>query len=90
MTLHKPYFILENLPDKTVRVSHNCDGSIGFNAEDIVSEETGAISVAISGILKRNLSPEMLERILRHELLADDDREKSAKKGKARGKGSSK
>lgn len=43
MTLHKPYFILENLPDKTVRVIHNCDGGLNFRAEDIVSEETGRL-----------------------------------------------
>ena len=34
----------------------------------IVSEETGAISVAIGGMLKRHLAPEMLERLLRNEL----------------------
>lgn len=35
----------------------------------VVSEETGAISVAIGGMLKRHLSPETLEKILRAELL---------------------
>ncbi len=34
----------------------------------IVSEETGAISVAIGGILKQHLTPETLEKILRNEL----------------------
>ncbi len=34
----------------------------------IVSEETGAISVAIGGMLKRHLAPETLERLLRNEL----------------------
>jgi hypothetical protein len=43
MSLHKPYFILENLPDKTVRVLHNCNGGINFRAEDIVSAETGRL-----------------------------------------------
>lgn len=34
----------------------------------VVSEETGAISVAVGGVLKRHLAPEMLERLLRTEL----------------------
>ena len=34
----------------------------------VVSEETGAISVAVGGVLKRHLAPEMLERLLRNEL----------------------
>ncbi len=34
----------------------------------VVSEETGAISVAVGGMLKRHLAPEMLERLLRNEL----------------------
>ena len=43
----------------------------------IVSEETGAISVAIGGMLKRHLKPETLANILRNELLpqeADEDK----------------
>lgn len=39
----------------------------------IVSEETGSISVAMDGMLKRHLTPDMLEKILRAELIADDD-----------------
>ena len=35
----------------------------------IVSEETGSISVAIGGMLKRHLKPETLENLLRNELL---------------------
>jgi diadenylate cyclase len=35
----------------------------------IVSEETGSISVAVGGMLKRHLAPETLERLLRNELL---------------------
>lgn len=35
----------------------------------IVSEETGAISVAVDGILKRHLAVETLEKLLRNELL---------------------
>jgi diadenylate cyclase len=39
----------------------------------IVSEETGAISVAVGGMLKRHLAPQTLERLLRNELCRDDD-----------------
>ena len=39
----------------------------------IVSEETGAISVAIEGMLKRHLSAATLEKLLRSELIADDE-----------------
>ena len=34
----------------------------------IVSEETGTISVAISGMLKRHLAPQTLEKLLLNEL----------------------
>ncbi len=34
----------------------------------IVSEETGTISVAVGGVLKRYLAPQTLERLLRNEL----------------------
>ena len=37
----------------------------------IVSEETGTISVAVDGMLKRHLPPQMLERMLRNELIAE-------------------
>ena len=43
----------------------------------IVSEETGSISLAIGGMLKRHLKPETLANILRNELLpqeADEDK----------------
>ena len=39
----------------------------------IVSEETGSISVAIGGMLKRHLKPETLENLLRNELLPQED-----------------
>ena len=44
----------------------------------IVSEETGSISVAIGGMLKRHLKPETLENLLRNELLPreEDDADK--------------
>ena len=35
----------------------------------IVSEETGTISVAVGGMLKRHLAPQTLERLLRNELM---------------------
>ena len=38
----------------------------------VVSEETGAVSVAVGGVLKRHLAPEMLERLLRNELCPED------------------
>lgn len=38
----------------------------------IVSEETGAISVAVGGMLKRHLAPQMLERLLRNELCPEE------------------
>ena len=38
----------------------------------VVSEETGTISVAVGGMLKRYLAPQMLERILRNELMPED------------------
>ena len=39
----------------------------------VVSEETGAISVAVSGMLKRHLAPRTLERLLRNELCPEDE-----------------
>ncbi|MBR2716233.1 MAG: diadenylate cyclase CdaA [Oscillospiraceae bacterium] len=39
----------------------------------VVSEETGSISVAVEGILKRHLTEETFERILRNELLTDSE-----------------
>ena len=39
----------------------------------VVSEETGAISVAVGGVLKRHLAPQTLERLLRNELCPEDD-----------------
>ena len=39
----------------------------------IVSEETGAISVAVGGMLKRHLSLDTLERLLRNELIPAEE-----------------
>lgn len=44
----------------------------------IVSEESGGISVAVEGMLKRNLSVVMLEQILRKELVTEDAKKSSA------------
>ena len=41
----------------------------------IVSEETGTISVANGGMLKRHLKAETLENLLRNELLTPEDAE---------------
>lgn len=53
-----------------IGVSENSDAVVA-----IVSEETGSISVAINGMLKRHLSPETLERLLRTELMPAADEE---------------
>lgn len=42
----------------------------------IVSEETGSISVAVGGMLKRHLMPETLGKLLRNELLPPEEPEK--------------
>ena len=44
----------------------------------IVSEETGSISAAVGGMLKRHLAPETLERLLRNELLNDKQEDKKS------------
>ena len=61
----------------------------------IVSEETGAISVAVGGMLKRHLAAQTLERLLRQELCPNEEtkedglvvtlRQKLQKKGKEAG-----
>lgn len=63
----------------------------------IVSEETGTISVAVGGMLKRHLAPQMLERLLRAELMPEENdqqdnlvvklRQKLLKSGKGEDKG---
>ena len=49
----------------------------------LVSEETGSISVAVGGMLKRHLMTETLEQLLRNELLPQPD-EDEAQNGKKR------
>ena len=43
----------------------------------IVSEETGTISVAMGGMLKRHLAPQTLERLLTNELIPTVEAQKS-------------
>ena len=40
----------------------------------IVSEETGAISMAVDGSLKRHLSPAMLDKLLHSELIVEEEK----------------
>ena len=47
----------------------------------VVSEETGSISVAVGGMLKRHLAPEMLQRVLEAELMPARE-EETGKKNK--------
>ena len=46
----------------------------------IVSEETGTISVAIGGMLKRHLAPQTLERLLTSELVPNEEEQKTLMK----------
>lgn len=48
----------------------------------IVSEETGAISIAVDGMLKRHLSAETFEKILRNEIIIDEGIDSEGKKKK--------
>lgn len=57
-----------------IGMSENSDAVVA-----IVSEETGSISVAVGGMLKRHLAPETLERLLRNELMSEEPEEKRAK-----------
>ena len=41
----------------------------------VVSEETGAISVAVGGVLKRHLAAQTLERLLRNELCPQEEKQ---------------
>ncbi|MEG0035367.1 MAG: diadenylate cyclase CdaA [Oscillospiraceae bacterium] len=50
----------------------------------IVSEETGAISVAVDAMLKRHLTLDTFEKILRNELIAEDDAEDKGKNNRLR------
>ena len=52
----------------------------------IVSEDTGTISVAVGGMLKRHLAPQTLERLLRNELCADETEQDANKLNQLRDK----
>jgi len=54
-----------------IGISENSDAVVA-----IVSEETGSISVAVGGMLKRHLSPETLSRLLKNELMPDEEEQK--------------
>lgn len=54
-----------------VGISENSDAVVV-----IVSEESGSISVAINGMLKRHLAPETLEKLLRNELMPTGEENK--------------
>ena len=43
----------------------------------VVSEETGSISIAIEGMLKRHLAPDTFEKLLRNELLPNEEENRS-------------
>ena len=45
----------------------------------IVSEETGSMSVALGGMLKRHLKPETLEQLLRNELMPQPEEKEEEK-----------
>lgn len=44
----------------------------------IISEETGTISVAVGGMLKRHLAPQTLERLLHNELCPSEESKENA------------
>lgn len=50
----------------------------------IVSEETGTVSVAVGGMLKRHLAMQMLERLLKNELLSSESAEETGLVAKIR------
>lgn len=54
-----------------IGISENSDAVVA-----LVSEETGSISVAINGMLKRHLAPTTLEQMLRNELMPKQEESK--------------
>ena len=54
-----------------IGISENSDSVVA-----LVSEETGSISVAVNGMLKRHLAPETLEQMLRNELMPAQEESK--------------
>ena len=45
----------------------------------VVSEETGSVSVAVNGMLKRHLAPTTFERLLKNELIPAPEETKEKK-----------
>ena len=62
-------------------VSDVFGGSVSFT----VSEETGAVSCAIGGMLKRHLSKETLEKLLYNELAPRSELKKRSKLAERKG-----
>lgn len=54
-----------------IGISENSDAVVA-----LVSEETGSISVAVNGMLKRHLAPATLEQMLRNELMPQQEENK--------------
>ena len=65
-----------------VGMSESCDAVVV-----IVSEETGAVSVAIGGMLKRHLTPDTLELLLRSELIPKQEENTGSRRLFAKRKG---
>ena len=66
---------------KDLGMRHRAAIGISENSDAVaavVSEETGSISVAVNGMLKRHLTPETLERLLKSELMPDQEEKKTA------------
>ena len=75
----------QKIPTENPQTAQPNRPSAGIGASEIsdaitviVSEETGGISVAIDGMLKRNLSVAMLEQILRKELVVEETKKSTA------------
>ncbi len=49
---------------------------VSYAVAVVVSEETGSISVAVEGMLKRHLALDTFEKLLRNEILADEESQK--------------
>lgn len=82
---------LSNNPNLSKELGMRHRAGIGMSeASDavvvIVSEETGAISVAVNGMLKRHLTKDTFEKILRNELIPEVKEEPTAHSASSAGK----